>query len=264
MDANMNRRRVLIGMAAASTAAPVALAAASTAPAENPALVAAYDKLIAAQAEHAAATDALEWLADEWRHLWPLAPEEILGGANAQIHDGYGYPNSVERDILGRPLMRDKIELTKRLAKKFRLEGGQTCFIVDQPEDIAARLESWQATEPVGRTAKALAMKRAHKTQMVESLQTKLPLARHYHDETKRLREVSGANAARKRVKEALAQINRAYSEIDSHPATTIEGIRIKATAVAARLGPMSSVPAIGEGHRLATAILDILPAARV
>ena len=30
---------------------------------------------------------ALDWLAAEYRHLWPLAPEELLSGANAHRHD---------------------------------------------------------------------------------------------------------------------------------------------------------------------------------
>lgn len=46
---------------------------------ENPDLLAAYVRLQDAQAELHAAKDALEWIADEWRHLWPLARRTATG-----------------------------------------------------------------------------------------------------------------------------------------------------------------------------------------
>lgn len=68
---------------------------------ENPDLLQAHERMIAARTELADAKSALEWIADEWRHLWPLAPEELLGGANAGFSD-----TTAERDIVGNRVAR--------------------------------------------------------------------------------------------------------------------------------------------------------------
>ncbi|MFX7329178.1 hypothetical protein ABTI69_20540, partial [Acinetobacter baumannii] len=80
MMSNITRRNLLkqsptaLVLATVPVGAAVAALPAEAAPAENPELIAAYERFVAARAERAAAEDALEWLADEWRHLWPLAP----------------------------------------------------------------------------------------------------------------------------------------------------------------------------------------------
>ncbi len=85
------RRTFLGGVAAASipvnvsvaTTTDQASAATSKLKAENRDLLVAFKRLQSAQRELWDAEDALVWIADEWRHLWPLAPEELLGIANA-------------------------------------------------------------------------------------------------------------------------------------------------------------------------------------
>jgi hypothetical protein len=109
-EQTVTRRRVLLGLGAATASAavvgtPTGAKSATVARAENPELLKAYKALQDARTEEAKAKDALEWLVDEWRHLWPLAPEALLGGANA---DRYGRDdNNAERDIAGRYLKRD-------------------------------------------------------------------------------------------------------------------------------------------------------------
>ena len=165
-DNMVSRRALLMGLAAASTAAAVVVApdahgavvaqahGISGDQAENPELISAYDKFCDACAELKEAQDTLEWLADEWRHQWPLAPEELLLGANAQ--DGR-YTMPAERDIIGRYLVRDTSDLTKRLAPKFRRENWKTCFVIRTANEERQRLERLRRSTPTGRTEKALA-----------------------------------------------------------------------------------------------------------
>jgi len=82
----LNRRRLLIGLAASTAAAPTvaiantdAISGAADEIEENPDLIAAWHQHREAEAEYWTAKDELGWLADEWKHLWPLAPEGILG-----------------------------------------------------------------------------------------------------------------------------------------------------------------------------------------
>jgi hypothetical protein len=253
----LTRRNLLAGLAAAPVAAmpTVALAAA---PAENPALLAAHSCLLAAKADLVAADDALEWIAAEWRHVWPLAPEEILGGANC-----YTGPNA-ERDIIGNPVLRDKAELTIRLSRQFRREGGQTCFSVETPDELEHWLAQWQARQPRGRTAKALAGDRERRARMIEKLKAKLPLSRAYYAETKRLRDASGVKAVLSRRKIAAKAMIDAEGDIGSLPAFTMAGVAIKAATVKATyesMGAQHFSGILGDSYRLAVATLKALPA---
>ena len=80
-----------IGGATAALAAPGAI--------EAPELLQAVEAFHAALAERKAAEDALDWIADEWRHHWPLAPEEIT------VPRAFGWEEK-EKDIAGRKLIR--------------------------------------------------------------------------------------------------------------------------------------------------------------
>ncbi|RWP32230.1 MAG: hypothetical protein EOR04_33120, partial [Mesorhizobium sp.] len=101
----INRRRMLLGLAAASTAAAAitAASAAGCASVENPELVRLGNRLPEAAAEYRAALEEIEWIAAEWKHRWPLAPDEITWPRG-------DYTNG-ERDIAGRFLRRPGEEL---------------------------------------------------------------------------------------------------------------------------------------------------------
>lgn len=150
---NISRRKAL-GLLVAATASPT-IAVAATPPSElraletteNPALLLAFDRFNAARAEAMEAKSALEWLVDEWRHVWPLAPEEILSGTNAHLH---GSGHSAERDIIGNYLMRDTSGLTSRLSREQRAQLPNTCFFVITPNEAGETIEAW-ASHPLHR-----------------------------------------------------------------------------------------------------------------
>ncbi|WP_143147471.1 hypothetical protein [Rhizobium tibeticum] len=198
---------------------------------ENPALVEAYARLNIARLERREARDALEWLVDEYRHLWPLAPEELLGAANA---DKGNRSSDAECDIIGRFMMRDTSVLTKRLAAKFRHANPTACFVVMSPEDAQERLEWARTYVPKGRTEKALAAKRALKERNIVESERQLALAREYHAETARLRIAAGVDQAKRRVSNAETAVINACRELSQAEAFTTEGLRMKAEAIKA------------------------------
>ncbi|MGO7438919.1 hypothetical protein ACC674_15515 [Rhizobium ruizarguesonis] len=238
---NATRRALLWGLAAASTAAAVAVAPdahgaiaieAQALPCdqvENPELILAYQKFYDACADLKEAQDSLEWIADEWRHQWPLAPEELLLGANAQ--DGR-YTMPAERDIIGRFLVRDTSELTKRLAPKFRREIRKTCFVIRTADEERDLLKRWKRSTPTGRTEKALARNRAYRIKAIKECELRIQLADQYEAETARLRGVSGADAARLRVREADIRLQKAADEVSQSQALTVAGLAMKADAL--------------------------------
>lgn len=135
---------VTAGASAAATA--IQAEAATSAPiAENPELLAAYARLQDAQFELREAKDSLEWIADEWRHLWPLAPEELLGPADADRHMGHAVG---ETDIIGNFILRDCSTLTKRLSPQFRKVDRRDCRAY---ENETARLRKAAGVEAAKR-----------------------------------------------------------------------------------------------------------------
>jgi hypothetical protein len=229
-------RRKALGLLAGATISPT-IAVAATRPTElravetteNPALLLAYDRFTAARAELVDAKSALEWLADEWRHVWPLAPEELLGGANADRH---GYDDDAERDIVGRYIKRDMSALTQRLSAKWRQKNRATCFAVMSPEEATERLEFWTRHVPKGRTHTALEQNRVTREKFIRQFQHRLVLARQYQDETARLREAAGVDQAKQRIEDARTALASVRDEISIMPAFTHDGLYIKAEAI--------------------------------
>ncbi|MCZ4430710.1 hypothetical protein O3S81_13475 [Agrobacterium sp. SOY23] len=222
-------------VAAATCVAVTAIQAEAAAPAvvaENPDLLAAYARLQDAQAELHAAKDALEWIVDEWRHRWPLAPEELLGGSHANA--SWGRSDGAERDIVGRFLVRDTSTLCKRFSKRQRQETPTACFFVMSPEDAAETLETLRNRTPSGRSEKALAKSRADLDVAIKRFEHKLVLAQEYETNTAILREAAGVDAAKQRIKEAETRVAVISSQISKIPAFTHEGLVIKADAISA------------------------------
>lgn len=234
-EQTVTRRRVLLGLGAATASAAVVVAPSiakseTLARTENPELLTAYEALQDARKEFADAKNALEWLADEWRHLWPLAPEQLLGCANA---DRYGHADDAERDVIGRYIKRDTSDLTKRLSARSRQENTRLCFSVISPEEASERLEFWKKNKPKGRTEKALATNKATREKFIIDFEERLILAQRYRAETETIRTAAGVQQAKDRIhatKENIAKIARDISLIE---AFTHQGLLIKADALA-------------------------------
>ncbi|OYD03706.1 hypothetical protein [Rhizobium sp. N4311] len=265
---NAKRRTLLFGLAAASTAAAVAVAPSSVRAQlydtsgleESAELNSAYNAFCDACAEFKDAQDRLEWLADEWRHQWPLAPEELLLGANAQ--DGR-YTMPAERDIIGRYLVRDTSDLTKRLAPKFRRENRKTCFVLRTADEERGHLKKWTQSKPKGRTAKALERNRAYWLKAIQECELRIQLAEQYEAETARLRRVSGADAARQSVKDADALLRKAADDVSRCEAWTLVGLGMKAEALTVAAGDLlkltwSDATPLGQLSRFVASVADV------
>ncbi|KSV84560.1 hypothetical protein N183_12095 [Sinorhizobium sp. Sb3] len=225
----MNRRTILKGGFALAATSHTNVATADIAPAvatttENPKLIAAYGRFLAARAEVADAEAALEWLVDEWRHLWPLAPEEILGAANANE-----YSEAAERDIAGRIIVRDTSDLTKRLSRKYREEHPLLCFNIDAADKLGVAIDRLEKLDTGGRTPIGRARRIAEREKLIREYSHKKLLAEQYEAETARLREASGVEQARQRIKAAKADLEQVFNDVSYQPAYTISGLRLKA-----------------------------------
>lgn len=236
MEQTVTRRRVLLGLGAATASAAVVVAPSvakseTVARTENPELLKAHEALKDARNEFSEATDALAWIADEWKHLWPLAPEALLGCANA---DRYSHDDDAERDIIGRYIKRDTSALTHRLpTARQRQKSPFLCFSVLTPDEASERLEFWKKNTPKGRTEKALATNKATREKFITDFEEKLILAHRYRSETDSIRKAAGVQEAKDRIqatKENIAKIARDISLIE---AFTHQGLLVKADALA-------------------------------
>ena len=210
----------------ASTSQAVAI------PAEMPSaeLVELHKRFEAARTERIAAIEARDWIKDEWRHVWPLAPEEILGMANA---DFGRKTDDAERDIAGDYLYRETAPLTEHLSVKFREENETTCFFVDTVKELTDQIKELMKRPATGRTPKSLARNEKIRAEYIAYLESKIEPARAYEAETKRIREASGIEAAKQRVKAAETAFDEtAGAMMDADPANLAD-LRLMAAAIA-------------------------------
>jgi hypothetical protein len=218
----INRRRFLTSTAAvsAATVAPLALsgkahAAVAIGSQENPvtvsespspAMVTALTNFANAVKEFHEASEVRDWIAAEWKHLWPLAPEEILHCPNAHKWGNHEqFPD--ELDMLGNCIMRETATLTERLSPRFRRENPRTAFSLYTAKDCAEDLAEWKAKKPRGRTPKALARNTKWRMDRIRDVQIRLAKARKYEAETARIRKASGIEAARTRARQAYKSV---------------------------------------------------------
>ncbi|RWO24972.1 MAG: hypothetical protein EOS08_16215 [Mesorhizobium sp.] len=202
----INRRRMLLGLAVASTAAATAVTVASAAgcaPVENPELIRLGNRLSDASAEYLAALEEIEWIAAEWKHRWPLAPDEITMPRGNYL-DG-------ERDIAGRFLRRP----------------GEELRCVRDVRNLAAIV----ATDRPLRNNATEAM-RARRANWLATAKRELKIGKLYKVQTTRLRKVSGMDTAKARAAAAKKSLSDLVTAIMEQPGTTMEGMLIKAQAV--------------------------------
>lgn len=227
------RNTAAAGAVGAVVAAPAIVEAGSenAAAAENPSLIEAWKTFRGAETEKKAAKDALEWLADEWKHRWPLAPEEILGGANANERSD---PElfTIERDILGRAIRRDCSVLTKRLSKEFRAETKECCFFIETPQRLAEWLDEAEKRVPRGRTEKALARNQKFHTEYLARLRIQFVLSTRYFAEIASIRAAASVEQVEARVEKANIDFEIALDAVFAEPAHTLYGARLKADAL--------------------------------
>lgn len=193
---------------------------------ENPELAIAYERLISARTEHAKAKEALEWIADEWRHLWPLAPECILGHVFADRSDNN---QAAERDIIGNYIYRDTDVLTTRLPKKVRQEHPRLCFSIETAERLQKHADFWETARVRGKTDANRARSLAENERLFKRYREAVTAAIQYERETAELRERAGVPDALARVEAARKAVVSAEQAILGTEIKTITGLKIKA-----------------------------------
>lgn len=217
----INRRRLLLGLASASAAgATVALAGAATVAAiENPTLLTLGDELPTLEASYLSALTAKRAAYRRGMRDWPLAPEVLLRSAN-------GY-HSLERDVAGAGIRRDgdkcftlwtaeeaqnSVEVLREAIGRPRGNLGRPfsvgCFV---GKDTA---EGWRAT--------------------LEACEARLAAAERYYAKTAELREQSCYQPAERADEAARKALIAHVSAIMAETPTTMAGVIIHAQALAA------------------------------
>jgi hypothetical protein len=203
----INRRNFLrtsVVASAAVASVPVA-ATARESSAMSPDIEAAFNSVTDARRKLVAAKDARDWLADEWRHLWPRAPESMRWH---EFMSGTVEMDIVDRSFLGEDGHAIKIKSRKEVAEsKAWAEGGRVPR-ANASAKVKERHEKW------------LRERRAEVAKMEA-----------YLDETERLREISGSRAILARIKEAERELDRSISALMAVPVANLADLRVKARA---------------------------------
>lgn len=226
-------------------------------PQASPALREAYDAWRQACADIAGTKQDLEWLVDEWRHLWPLAPEPIVW----RVNPPRGEPTA-ERDLAGKRIYRDVAELRGRFVSFTKANNGRANFCVNTVEELTACLSMAKARKPKGRTASALEKNRNFLARYISDLETQLHHAQAYEAEKDRVRELSGVAEAKRKIADARNRASDAAATVGEMPAANATDIHLKAEVIIGEYERRFDDPAglgmISDGYLLAQAVLAI------
>lgn len=270
---NFSRRIFLHGMGSAAAvagvvAAPAVADAAIPAQAENPELLRLHEQLTAQLAERAAAEADIARIADEWRDRWPLAPEDLLGiaiKAEERAYDDGMW--RAERNIAGRVLFRNPTTFSRRTVRRYRADvlTGPVAFYIEKTDHIEKILRDWENTPPRGRSPAALARNTKWRAGVISDRQNRLRLARQYDAETENVLDVSGMNAAKKRLSRADDVVCVTRELLSRELAWTHSGLSLKAQVMCDELGENGSRPSadafagtpLGRLYRLVHQMVD-------
>jgi len=229
-SAIFDRRRMLLGLAAASTAAAAPVALAATALAENATLIrlgAETSALATAYRETEAARAAI---VAEWGPQWPSPPEQIRTRIEeAEVaYDLEGlWPDEFVKYHTAEQLRQRAADY--RVPRQFRRGTN--------PRTIAKSLAWWE--------------KRA------QEMEANAALSEMYCAERARVRKASGIMAARAKERDArLAFVSHVSSIMEIEP-STMAGVIVQAEALAA----FSAVPALQRSGDFSLKALQDLPA---
>ena len=213
--ANINRRRMLLGLAAASTAAATISIVTDAAPAENPELIRLADELPAIEARYIAADKHERHLQQKYEPQWPLAPDEITRPGSRHAWGGF------ERGFKGGALYRKGEERPRQLIPastyeweikraRWALKGNK----LEKRKIQGLNREQWEA-------------------ELTEA-ERLYPVAAHYEAEIARIAEESNYEAAWKNTAATVEALEIHVATIMNQPDSTMHGLIIKAQALAA------------------------------
>jgi hypothetical protein len=216
----INRRRLLLGLAAASTAAAAFIVDAVAAPVENPKLLALAAELPAIAEASRVAYRAYKDMAKRWSSATPWAPDELTVPGTAWPTDDFKQPGDAELKALGGYLWRKGDEFPRRIVVKSWQVYGDL---------LDARRQKRQAKK-IGSLTDF-----AHYEDEEMRLKKLLATAKDYEAKFRRVRTAAKADherlwPAKDSAREALE--NHVAAIMDS-PDWTMEGLVIKAQALA-------------------------------
>lgn len=211
-NATLNRRRLLLGLAAASTAAATSAAIASVQPvtAENAELLRLGDELPAVHGRFVATTAKLQAVVRKWLPRWPSIPDAIIEARGEWVWSG------LARDLTG----------AGQLVNGEAVRLHSLSWLDGEAARLRKSLVSSRRRNPLPPTEVAERLARASK---LESVADQL---RVYLAECDRVREASGYEPAKARNTAALEALSALVGEIIRQPAETMDGVLIKAEAL--------------------------------
>jgi hypothetical protein len=204
---DVNRRRLLLGLASASAvAATVSIPQADATPMENPDLIRLGNELPAVEARYLNAVAAVRAIAAEWSPVWPVVPAELVG---------FSTRNNVENNIFGLPV--------RGADGKFRTFKG------------APELNEWKnmMERDLGRKQIKCEKRRAHIRASIANHERQIAVAEKYEAECDRIVQASGIRAATRREVNAVKALANHVDAIMTLPETSMTGVMVKAQALA-------------------------------
>ncbi len=241
----MNRRRLLLGLAAASTAAATVTVAAvaEAAPAENPELLRLGNAFPAIEAEFEAAGAALKATIADWAPQWPRAPKSIL-------HKPVYLGRDIERDLTGDPYPSIGPNGDVYYPRIATLDG------VEWGISNAKRILKGRSIDK----RKHSGMDRAGWERELSERTERYREVKSYEDKKARVLKASNYKAVYDRRVAAWGALVAAITDIMAQPETSMAGILIKAQALAAwnkvERGEHFAVQALSWGPAFAEAVL--------
>jgi hypothetical protein len=241
----LNRRKMLLGLAAASAAAVpvIALAAdqaASLPTPENVELIRLGDKLPRAVKAYYASVRRMHRIVDRWQPEWPTAPKEAV----ADWRDRKSWETNLE----GRPMLPDGSQYEFDFeAERAGTPKPRTLIASADLERHIRRLDR----DRVRRRPKhpLTADQIAELQNEISALSERLAIVRSYEAEKDRVLKASGYPEARAAYLAKRAALIAMIGAVMAEPAVTIEGVIVKAQALSV----------LSDGHLRAMSFIEQL-----
>lgn len=239
-----DRRRMLLGLAAASTAAATATAAVAPAVAENAELLRLAKELPVLVDQYHAAWKHQRDTETKWEPLWPVAADDITEHGNGSL-----YGNPLERTFQGAALRRLGEEHPRRLIPPYSFR-----YQVHRATRALKSKKLQRLGTLDGRT------RAEWETELADDKRC-LALAEAYEAETKRISEASGYEASWRAHHAASNALAAHIALLMAEPDHTMEGLIIKAEALEAWNGvewfQRATRPAAADWHgQIASSVL--------
>lgn len=223
---SINRRRMLLGLAAASTAAAaIAVPAISAmpsplAPAENPKLIALAAELPAKAKAYHKARRAYDVMFKRWQDATPWAPDELTALGTAWPHDDPKQPGDPEMKLLGGFLWRKGDDFPRRIVITSWETNRRRC---DARRAVRAAVRNGNVADRLRADEELQEARRLHKVEET------------YRKEFGRLNKLAHADHERlyPAKDNALDALERHVAAIMNEEDRTMEGLIIKAQALA-------------------------------